>query len=389
MTIKEFIRDFKEKRIFADGSLPKYTDLAAKVKEEGEKDHNLVLNINNNQWLSTDTNQSATRVMNPTFPIKVSDHMKQILDQGYEHVMEFLKNDPDLKVFNDEISEYLRAESGISLSFMGTRPGGGSRPSISGGSWSLERLLEDPDKVSGENWKGLSSLGILDRLKLVFSKKKGDKLINDIIYENQARMMGADTEDIEKIRATKTLTIDDFFEQVKIKVSGKDEVLSRIKPIYKNISQAKAMGQIALIETLLEKLVVEVYECAIAGSGFDRAISLTDLNNLQDKCKKLLSMNQISNFTRAIPTNVIERKLEADKLHVFDNYVVLSYDPSGEDYKETTQQAINRAKDPILFGVILGSEKLYYIADWVDEFCDLTWDKMLTIMGKQNSDFKL
>lgn len=33
-------------------------------------------------------------------------------------------------------------------------------------------------------------------------------------------------------------------------------------------------------------------------------------------------------------------------------------------------------KDPILFGVIRNSDKLYYIADWVDEYCDLTLEKM-------------
>lgn len=36
-----------------------------------------------------------------------------------------------------------------------------------------------------------------------------------------------------------------------------------------------------------------------------------------------------------------------------------------------------------MFGVIEGSTKLYYIDSWEDEYCDLTWDKMVDIIGKE------
>ena len=39
-------------------------------------------------------------------------------------------------------------------------------------------------------------------------------------------------------------------------------------------------------------------------------------------------------------------------------------------------------KDPILFGVIKKSRKLYYVADWKDEVCDLTLDKMFSELGE-------
>lgn len=41
-----------------------------------------------------------------------------------------------------------------------------------------------------------------------------------------------------------------------------------------------------------------------------------------------------------------------------------------------------RAKDPILFGMIANSDKLYFVADWTDDYCDLTLDKMLKVIGK-------
>lgn len=49
-------------------------------------------------------------------------------------------------------------------------------------------------------------------------------------------------------------------------------------------------------------------------------------------------------------------------------------------------QEERREKDPILFGAFLDREKnainerFYYIGDWVDDYCDLTLDKMVAEM---------
>jgi hypothetical protein len=45
-----------------------------------------------------------------------------------------------------------------------------------------------------------------------------------------------------------------------------------------------------------------------------------------------------------------------------------------------------KKKDPILFGVIQNSRKLYFIGDWTDEFCDLTLDKMMEIISDKGLD---
>jgi hypothetical protein len=42
-----------------------------------------------------------------------------------------------------------------------------------------------------------------------------------------------------------------------------------------------------------------------------------------------------------------------------------------------------RRKDPILFGVIRGSRKLYYLGSWEDEYCDLTLDKFIEQFGEE------
>ena len=68
--------------------------------------------------------------------------------------------------------------------------------------------------------------------------------------------------------------------------------------------------------------------------------------------------------------------IQNDKLWVFDNYVILHFDKTG-DATEMTVKEKEKAKDPILFGVTKYSRKLFYVADWTDEYCDLTLEKFL------------
>ncbi len=41
-----------------------------------------------------------------------------------------------------------------------------------------------------------------------------------------------------------------------------------------------------------------------------------------------------------------------------------------------------KMKDPILFGWIKENNRLYFIADWEDEFCDLTFDEIVDVVGE-------
>jgi lipopolysaccharide export LptBFGC system permease protein LptF len=89
-----------------------------------------------------------------------------------------------------------------------------------------------------------------------------------------------------------------------------------------------------------------------------------------------LKLTYIENYIRIIPTKIIELKNKADELKIFDNYVILHYDPQNNS-TNLTEKEIAKAKDPIMFGVIRQSRKLYFIGDWVDPYCNLTLDKMM------------
>ena len=75
-------------------------------------------------------------------------------------------------------------------------------------------------------------------------------------------------------------------------------------------------------------------------------------------------------------------------MEIFDNYAILHYDPDLEAYSETIEETKKR-RDPILFGLIKGSNKLYYITDWIDEFCDPTLDKFVETLQIQKESLRL
>lgn len=172
------------------------------------------------------------------------------------------------------------------------------------------------------------------------------------------------------------LSVIDLFNEVKI-ISGKErEFKDRLENYMSLLNKSLYMNQTSQTEALISSISVHVYESILAASGFNHYITFYDLETLQRKCKRQLDMDYVKNFVKVIPDEVVEKKIIADNLKVFDNYVVLYYDPSGKAFKMTEEEKKIK-KDPILFGVIYGSPKLYYIADWVDEFCDLTWEQVV------------
>lgn len=178
-----------------------------------------------------------------------------------------------------------------------------------------------------------------------------------------------------------------FFADVKITdKEAQESYRNRITEFINCIGYTEQTGQTALKEKLFERLVINKYESILYSNGIYKVLSEKRLVELTQKAPKALRLDYIQNYTRSIPLDVIKAKIEMDKLEVFDNYVILHYDPENISTAKTNEEKekeVEKAKDPILFGVIAGSTNLYYIADWIDEFCDLQFDAIVEILGKE------
>lgn len=198
----------------------------------------------------------------------------------------------------------------------------------------------------------------------------------------------------EHQKQKKSINIDviKFFEDVKLNFNELDKqkidnVLNKYQLTLKN---AEANNQISLIETINEYAETLKNELLLSTSEFNKYLTEKDVVNfhskasVHEKYKTGLCLTYIKNFVKVIPNEITELKKKADKIKVFDNYVILHYDPSGKAVKDTKKEK-KRKKDPILFGLIKGSKKLYYIGDWVDDYCDLTLDVIIEKIGKEAS----
>lgn len=164
----------------------------------------------------------------------------------------------------------------------------------------------------------------------------------------------------------------------------KDRVSSYLKALHNSVD----MGQVALQEELLKGLIANKYESLLYAEGYYYVIDEPTLVDFIKKCEKGLSLDYIKNFTRPIPQSVVDKISKLNELEIFDNYVVLHYDPKKTAYKETEYERAKR-KDPIIFGLIAGSKKLYYVTDWIDEYCDLTLEKFVDTLGVTKSDLHM
>ena len=176
-----------------------------------------------------------------------------------------------------------------------------------------------------------------------------------------------------------------------VKATSKESAFTyrdRVSNYLKALHNAVDMGQTALQEDLLKGLITNKYESALFAEGYYYVIDEETIVDFIKKCEKGLSLDYIKNFVRPIPQEVADKISKLNELEIFDNYVVLHYDPEKTAYKETEYERAKR-KDPIIFGLIAGSKKLYYVTDWIDEHCDLTLEKFVDTLSIDKEDLKM
>lgn len=177
-----------------------------------------------------------------------------------------------------------------------------------------------------------------------------------------------------------------FFANVKLASKESAETYrDRVEKYLKALHNAKAINQTALLEKLTKEMIVNKYENLLYATGNYYAVTQKQIVDFAKKTEKGVSLCYIKNYARPIPEDVIEKIGAMNDLEIFDNYVILYYDPEGETYRETEKEKEKR-RDPIIFGVIAGSDKLYYVTDWIDEYCDLTLEKFVDTLGITKDD---
>ena len=179
----------------------------------------------------------------------------------------------------------------------------------------------------------------------------------------------------------RAITIQEFFSSVKNSAEELKIVTERAAGYEAAMAKAQESGQRALYESLVAGLAATRAEAQLVATGLTTYLEEARIVEFAKRAKKGLRLDWVANFVRTIPDEVLARKSRADALGIFDNYVVLHYDPTAKSWSETEAERRERKRDPILFGVIKGRRRLYFVGDWVDELCDLTLDQIADLLG--------
>lgn len=184
------------------------------------------------------------------------------------------------------------------------------------------------------------------------------------------------------------IPVDKFFERVK-KDKLKIQIIDKIVDKYmSSIERAELAGQTALVEKLKDSLEVVKMETKICQLGVSDYLTKKQVEDLMEKSSKNIVITPIRNFTRFIPDDIVKKVAKLKKENIFSDFVIMHYDPKKENVQKTKKE-IEKEKDPIVFGLLRGSDNYYFIADWVDEYCNLTLkEALITINDKAKNLLK-
>lgn len=193
---------------------------------------------------------------------------------------------------------------------------------------------------------------------------------------------------MEEIKKEKTISPYEYFKDMKEKVQIMDD--EKLTRAYQNAmylaERYNKTGQKKGLRKLKFHIESIVREKKVLDAGINKFVYESDITEyIKEVANKQVVILDLASFERNLPDEIVEA-LEKVK-DLFDEFYIVCTDYTGELAKKVQQE--RREKDPILFGAFINrnkgtlNERFYYIGDWIDEYCDLTLDRMVAEMKKK------
>ena len=177
----------------------------------------------------------------------------------------------------------------------------------------------------------------------------------------------------------------EYFDQIKeLKNKTTDEGLNKFyDAALIMMDKYNRTGQKVALDKILFLLDVIPKERELIKLGINIFIYKDDINTFINKVENEdVKITNLSKFPREIPDELVDI-IESSK-DIFDDFYVLFTDYTGEVERQIEKE--RREKDPILLGAFKNGstlhERMYYLGDWEDEYCDLTLEKLIQLEGE-------
>lgn len=186
----------------------------------------------------------------------------------------------------------------------------------------------------------------------------------------------------ENKQDNKQLTPQEYFDEVKERKNTITD--EKLKAVYDNclelLNKYKITNQYKGAAKLIFHLECIEKEREIVKLGINTFVYRDDIEYYIDNvASDVVKIIELENYEREIPDEVVD--IIAKVKDKFDKLYVVFTDYTGKVDRQIEKE--RRAKDPILFGTFQSPkdnvvvDRFYYLGDWVDEYCDLTLDKMV------------
>ncbi len=252
--------------------------------------------------------------------------------------------------------------------------------------YSLPKYSLDDGKVRGPNGKSMS---LDDYLKSTDRMRRYSRAMsNTSSYWREGSRFKAFlmklrqlvTGGSRKDNPLKTMeTVKDLIHR-KILTTNEADIIARIDTMVKTLN---SQGQYDLANGLMQSYPVVKAEATLMKLGYKLYLTEEDILEVFKKARYGVRLDFLANYTDILPPEIGEKKRKLDEEKIFDNYVVLHYDPAGKSLAVIQERAAKA--DPILFGMIANSDRLYFVADWVTKDDDITLEKLARDIGTKPS----
>lgn len=237
-----------------------------------------------------------------------------------------------------------------------------------------------------------------DSLKKKSTKKKTNKQVKQQLTE-QSNFTPTITMGKWSEAESATMLANEYFNGVKTKSQklADDKLVQELQYLPAQIEELIQLGQTGLADKLKKNIVALTKERMLIANGFDTYVYRNDVTRYIELVKdKKVFICELEKFPRLIPESAKKLLMKARSLNVFQDFWVVYVDYTGDSDKTLTKQEIAERKknrDPIIFGTFEKPEqaqidKMYFICDWTDEYCDLTLDKMVKKLVENDSNYK-
>lgn len=186
----------------------------------------------------------------------------------------------------------------------------------------------------------------------------------------------------------------DYFKVLKDSVNTRTDVVelqNQLNIIARTIKGAESLGQNVFLDKLKFTAETIIKEQMLYVNSYRDYVYKDNISDFITKVipKHSVKMIDLENYPRAIPLSNMEDIIHAKSLNIFDKFLVVFTDLTDIDHRSDEQKKfLLDNRDPIVFGYFQldktthTHERLYMITDWEDEYCELTYERMLDKMSK-------